>query len=244
MFAVYSSFLQRGYDQLIHDIAIQNLPAIICVDRAGVVGNDGETHQGLFDLVYLSEIPNFIVMAPKNFKELENMLEFAIKLKKPVAIRYPRGGQGNIKFDKCDKISLGKAEIIKEGKDLSIIAIGKMVERAVEVSQILEKDNIEAEIINARFLKPLDKETILKSVEKTKKVITIEDGLLKGGLGTAVIEAVNSSDIKDAKVTTFGYDDCFVKHGSVAEIEKKYKMDAESIAEKIWDSNSLVKLYK
>lgn len=229
VFAVYSSFLQRSYDQLIHDIAIQNLPVTICIDRAGIVGNDGETHQGLFDLAFLSEIPNFTIMAPKNFKELDKMLEFSINLNKPVAIRYPRGGEGNIKFDKCEDINLGKAEIIKEGKDLSIIAIGKMVERAVEVSQLLEKENVDTEIINVRFLKPLDKETILNSARKTKKIITIEDGLLKGGLGTAVIETINSSNIKDVKVKTFGYDDCFVKHGSVEELEKEYKLDAKSI---------------
>ena len=182
VFAVYSSFLQRGYDQLIHDIAIQNLPVTICIDRAGIVGADGETHQGLFDLAYLSHIPNFVIMAPKNFEELKNMLEYAINLKKPVAIRYPRGGEGKIKFDNCKKIELGKAEIIKEGTDITIIAIGKMVQRAMEVAQLLKNENINVEIINARFLKPLDKNTILKSIEKTKKVITIEDGILKGGL--------------------------------------------------------------
>ncbi len=172
-------------------------------------------------------------MAPKNFEELDKMIEFSINLNKPVAIRYPRGGEGKIKFDKCEDINLGKAEIIKEGKDLSLIAIGKMVERAVEVSHILEKNNIDAEIINVRFLKPLDKEVILNSARKTKKVITIEDGLLKGGLGTAVIEAINSSDIKDVKVKTFGYDDCFVKHGNVEELEKEYNLDAESIVNNI-----------
>lgn len=179
VFAVYSSFLQRGYDQLIHDIAIQNLPVTIAIDRAGIVGNDGETHQGLFDLAFLSEIPNFIIMAPKNFEEFDKMLEFAINLNKPVAVRYPRGGEGAIKFDKCDDIDLGNAEIIKEGKDLTIVAIGKMVERAVEVSNLLVKNSINAEIINARFLKPLDKETILTSVRKTKRVITIEDRNIK-----------------------------------------------------------------
>lgn len=161
------------------------------------------------------------------------MLEFAINLKRPVAIRYPRGGEGINKFDKYEDINLGKAEIIREGKDLTIIAIGKMVERAVEVSQILEKGNIDAEIINARFLKPLDKETILESVKKTKKVITIEDGILKGGLGTAVIETINNSDIKDVKIKTFGYDDCFIKHGSIEEIEKANGLDSESIVKNI-----------
>lgn len=161
---------------------MENLPVTIAIDRAGLVGADGETHQGLFDLAFLSTIPNFIIMAPKNFEEFEKMLEFGINLNKPVAIRYPRGGEGKIEFKECNDVELGKAEIVKKGTDITIVAIGKMVERAFEVSELLQKENIDAEIINARFLKPLDKETILKSVEKTKKVITIEDGVLKGGL--------------------------------------------------------------
>lgn len=182
VFAVYSSFLQRSYDQLIHDIALEQIPVTICVDRAGIVGADGETHQGIFDLCFLNSIPNLVVMAPKDFKELEQMLEFAVNLNKPVIIRYPRGGEGKITFEKHSNIEFGKAEVIKEGKDLTIVAIGKMVERAQEVAKMLEKESLDAEIINARFLKPLDKETILKSVEKTKNVVTIEDGLIEGGL--------------------------------------------------------------
>ena len=142
----------------------------------------GETHQGLFDLSFLNTIPNFVVMAPKDFKELQQMLEFSVNLNRPTAIRYPRGGEGKIKFNKCEEIILGKAEIIKEGADLTIIAIGKMVERAMEVAKLLEKENIEAEVINARFLKPFDSETLIKSALKTKKVFTLEDGILKGGL--------------------------------------------------------------
>lgn len=182
VFAVYSSFLQRSYDQLIHDIALENLPVTIAIDRAGIVGADGETHQGLFDLSFLSSIPNLVIMAPKNFEEFEKMIEFGIDLNKPVAIRYPRGGEGKIKFKESEKLELGKAEILKEGTDITIVSIGKMVGRAFEVSELLQKENIDAEIINARFLKPLDKETIIKSAEKTKKLITIEDGSLKGGL--------------------------------------------------------------
>jgi len=161
---------------------MENLPVAIAIDRAGIVGADGETHQGLFDLAYLSSIPNFVIMAPKNFEEFEKMLEFGINLNKPVAIRYPRGGEGKIKFKECNDIELGKAEIVKKGTNITIVAIGKMVERAFEVAEFLQKENIDVEIINARFLKPLDKETILKSIEKTKAVITLEDGILKGGL--------------------------------------------------------------
>ena len=170
VFAVYSSFLQRGYDQLIHDIAIQKIPAIFCLDRAGIVGADGETHQGIFDLSYLSTIPNINIMAPKNFMELEKMMEFATKLNEPVAIRYPRGND-EASDAAVEEIALGKAEVIKEGKDISIIAIGKMVKRAEEVAALLSKEKIDAEIINVRFLKPLDVDAILKSVRKTKKAL-------------------------------------------------------------------------
>lgn len=179
---IYSSFYQRGYDQVIHDICIQNLGVVMCVDRAGIVGNDGETHQGIFDLSFFSIIPNIVIMAPKDFKELENMLEYAISLNKPVVIRYPRGGEGKTKFEKYEDINIGKAEILKEGEDISIIAIGKMVDTACEVSNILEREGTRAEVINARFLKPIDKEKIISSITKTKRVITIEDNIIKGGL--------------------------------------------------------------
>ena len=168
-------------------------------------------------------------MAPKNFEELEKMLEFSVNLNKPTVIRYPRGGEGKIKFETCEDINFGKAELIKEGTDLTIVAIGKMVGKAMELAENLEKDKISVEVINARFLKPLDKKTILESIEKTKNVITIEDGLLKGGLGAAVIEAINNSNIENIKVKTFGYDDCFVKHGKVEELEEKYKLNIDEI---------------
>lgn len=230
---IYSSFYQRAYDQVIHDICIQNLGVVMCVDRAGVVGNDGETHQGVLDLSFFSIIPNITIMAPKDFKELENMLEYAVKANKPVVIRYPRGGEGSIKFDKYDEIKGEKSEILKEGKDITIIAIGKMVQRAFEVSEILEKEGQTVEIINARFLKPVDKKTILKSIKKTKKVITIEDNIVKGGLGSQLENIISEENLQKIKLKKFGYPDEFIRHGSVGEIEKKYKLDAESIAKDI-----------
>ncbi len=231
---LYSSFLQRAYDQLVHDVALQNIPVTICIDRAGIVGNDGETHHGIFDMSFSSAIPNLTIMAPKDFKELEEMLEFGINFNGPVLIRYPRGGEGkNVVEKREEKIELGKAELLKEGKDISIIAIGKMVDRAIEVSNILKEKNIDAEIINVRFLKPLDKEKILKSIEKTKKVVTIEDGLLNGGLYTNILDLVNRSNLENVKIMPFGYDDCFVTHGSVNELEKEKGMNADSIVEKI-----------
>ena len=238
---IYSSFLQRGYDQIVHDIALSNIPVTVCIDRAGIVGNDGETHQGLLDLSFLSSIPNVVVMAPKNFEELEKMLEFGLNLNKPVFIRYPRGGEESTKIDKEEKIELGKAEKLSEGNDYTIVAIGKMVQRAYEISSILKKEGIGVGVINARFLKPLDKKTILKSIEKTGQVITLEDNLLKGGLGSAVIESVNNSRLKNIKVQTFGYNDIFVEHGKVKEVEEKYGLTAGKISEnvftftEIWD---------
>ena len=227
---IYSSFFQRAFDQVIHDICIQNLPVIMCADRAGVVGRDGETHQGLFDMAFFSMIPNITIMAPKNFQELEKMLEFAVELNSPVVIRYPRGGESKVKFDVCDDIKLGRAEILKEGEDLTIIAIGKMVSRAMEVSELLGEQNINCEVINARFLKPLDSYTIESSIRKTKKVITIEDGILHGGLGTSVLELINECRIDGVHVKTYGYDDTFVQHGSVEELETQNGLDAKSIA--------------
>ena len=231
---LYSSFLQRGYDQLVHDIALQNIPVTICIDRAGIVGNDGETHHGIFDMSFASAIPNLNILAPKDFKELEDMLEFAVNYNGPVLIRYPRGGEGLNKIEKEKQdIELGKAEVLKQGKDISLIAIGKMVDRAVEVSDILEEKGIDAEIVNVRFLKPIDKDCILNSIEKTGKAVTMEDGILNGGLYTAVLEAVNKSNLENIKIIPVGYDDTFITHGSTAELEEKMRTDAKSIAQTI-----------
>ena len=235
---IYSSFLQRGYDQIVHDICMQNLPVVICVDRAGIVGSDGETHQGLLDLCFLNSIPNITIMAPKNFLELEKMLEYAIKSNKPIAIRYPRGGEegenskDGLEYGSINKISRGKAEVLLEGEDITIISIGKMTEYAYKVACDLKKENINVEVINIRFLKPLDKEKVLKSAIKTKKVITIEDGYLIGGLASSINDILIKQDEK-IKILNMGYPDKFIKQGSVKEIEKKYKMDKDSIKENI-----------
>lgn len=230
---IYSTFYQRAYDQVIHDIALQNLPVVLCVDRAGIVGNDGETHQGIYDLSFFSIVPNLQILAPKDFEELEQMLEYAACLNAPVVIRYPRGNESKEKFKTHEKIQKGRAEIIKKGRDVSIIAIGKMVSRAVEVSKILEKNEIEVEVINARFLKPLDNETIKESINKTKNVITIEDNIIEGGLATKVIELIQNESLQDINVKAIGYPDKFIKHGTTEELEKIYGLDAENIANDI-----------
>ena len=232
VFAVYSSFLQRGYDQLVHDIAIQKLPVVIAIDRAGIVGQDGETHHGLLDLAFASSIPNLSIMAPKDFEELENMLEFAVNFDGPILIRYPRGGETKTFHGKLP-IKYGISELLKKGKDITIIGIGKTVSKAGEITKLLKEDGIDAEIINARFLKPLDEKFILKSAKKTKIIATIEDGFVRGGLGSCVIDAINRSNLKNIKVLTFGYPDTFIEHGKTEELEAKYKQDARSIAKNI-----------
>lgn len=236
---IYSSFYQRAYDQVIHDVCIQKLPVVMCVDRAGVVGNDGETHQGIFDMSFFSIVPNLTIVAPKDFKELEQMLEFAVSLNKPTVIRYPRGGEGKIKFNEHPKIQYGKCEIVQKGRNLTIVAIGKMVERAMEVNNILKNESINAEIINVRFLKPLDEKKIVASIKKTKRVITIEDGVLRAGLATSIAELLVKNNLSNIDFRCYGYNDKFVKHGSVEELERLNNLDAESIVKDLVKENKM-----
>lgn len=228
---LYSSFLQRAYDQVIHDVCIQNLPVTICIDRAGIVGNDGETHQGLFDLCFLDSIPNINILAPKDFKELETMLEFCVNSDKPMAIRYPRGSEDDYNFGKHETIELGKAEVLREGKDITIIAFGKTVAKAMKIADLFDEKGVSIEVINLRFLKPLDKRTIIKSVLKTQNVITIEDGYVTSGMGSTILNLLNDQQVKNIKIKNLGYPDKFIKHGNVEEIEKKYKLDLDGIEE-------------
>lgn len=231
---IYASFYQRAYDQVIHDVAMQNLPVIMCADRAGIVGADGETHQGTLDMAFFRLVPNLTIMAPKDFKEFEDMLEFAVKLKKPVVIRYPRGGEDTeIEFKKHENVELGRAEILQQiekpqlGDDshqtVTIVAIGKMVAKAMKrAHKIKQESGIDAEIINARFLKPIDTSTILKSIKKTKNVITIEDGTEINGLATAVKELIVDNNLQNIKFKCYAYPDKFIQHGTVDELENLY----------------------
>ena len=256
--AVYSTFLQRAYDQIIHDFALQNLHVIFAIDRAGIVGSDGETHHGLFDLAYLSNIPNLTLLAPKDSNEFEDMMKFAFKWTGPIAIRYPRGsyqndvnlsdnknfdsnGSRNIvlgeskssTFSKAkNPIVYGKAEILKVGTDITILGYGKTVSRALEVANILKKKKISAEVINVRFLRPIDKDTILTSIYKTKRVVTIEDAYIDGGLATKIKDILFNQ--KNVSSLFFGYPNEFIKHGSIEELEAIYKLDKFSISKKIF----------
>lgn len=226
---IYSSFYQRAYDQVIHDVCMQNLPVIMCVDRSGIVGADGETHQGIFDMSFFKIVPNISIMSPKNFKELQDMMEFAVDLKRPVVIRYPRGTEGNEKFENQEKIILGEPEILKDGNDVTIIAIGNQVDKAIKISKELKKQNIMVEVINTRFLKPLNEEKIIKSISKTRFVVTIEDSTIIGGLSSTVNEMIIKNKLENIKLKNFAYPDVFVEHGKVEEIEEKYGLDEISI---------------
>ena len=220
---IYSSFYQRAYDQVIHDICIESLPVVMCVDRAGIVGQDGETHQGLLDLAFFNIVPNLTIMAPKDFKELEDMLEYAITLNSPVVIRYPRGGENEkVKFEKHEEIKQGKAETIKEGRDISIIGVGKMVAKGMEMAEKLEKQGKSVELINARFLKPFDEEKIIQTITKTKNVITIEDGSVVGGLATKIKEVIAENKLENVELKCYAYPDKFIEAGNVSELEEKY----------------------
>ncbi len=232
---IYSSFYQRAYDQVIHDIAMQNLPVVMCVDRAGIVGADGETHQGTLDLAFFRLVPNLVIMAPKNFKELEDMLEFAVKIKRPVVIRYPRGTEEkdiSYKNNKA-KVEIAKAEVLKSGNDITIVAIGKMVARAMRVAEQLEEKKKSVEVINARFLKPLDETTILKSIQKTKNVITIEDGTIINGLATTIKELIVDKNVRGVRVKSYAYPDEFIQHGTVSELENLYNISTNKIVNEI-----------
>ncbi|MBP1927230.1 1-deoxy-D-xylulose-5-phosphate synthase [Sedimentibacter acidaminivorans] len=224
---LYSSFLQRAYDQVIHDVAMQNLHVVFAIDRAGIVGNDGETHQGVFDSAFLCQIPNIAVMVPTDYRELENMLEYAIKLHNgPICIRYPRGSFKS-EIDSSDTmVQLGRGTIVKEGSDLTIIASGKMVKIAIDVRDILKDKSIDSEIINLRFLKPLDEELILKSALKTKKVVIIDETVKDGSVALR-IDALFPNNIQVLFKTL---PDKFIKQGSIDELLKENDLNAESIA--------------
>jgi len=226
---LYSTFLQRAYDELVHDICMQNLNVTIGIDRAGLVGADGPTHHGVFDLSYLTHIPNLTIIAPSSFEQLEKALDFANTFTSPLAIRYPRGVDGDYKND--ETLKLGKSKIVKKGEDLCIIGVGKMLNTALEVNNLL-KDKYDIEIIDAIFVKPLDKNTILKSIKKAKKVCIIEDNQMIGGFGSLILNLISENNL-EIKTKIFAYDDIFIEHGDTKLLEEKLKMDAKSIAKTI-----------
>ena len=228
--ALYSTFLQRAYDQVIHDLCIQNLPVSIAIDRAGIVGNDGETHQGVFDYSFLRAIPNITVMAPKDENELQHMLYTSVNHPYPTAVRYPRGEGLGVKLDQnLSSLEIARGEVIKEGEDLLLLAIGSMVKPAEEAAKELEKQGVSASVINSRFVKPLDENLITQYISKNKNVITIEEQALMGGFGSAVLEFLNESDLHDYNLKRMGIPDNFVLHGGQEEMKAKYGLNKKGI---------------
>lgn len=231
-FAVYSSFLQRGYDQIIHDISITKKNVTFLIDRAGLVGNDGETHHGVFDLSYLNIVPNITVMAPKDSKELDLMMDLSAQINGPVAIRYPRGNTYNINKGSYDEIKLGTYEVLEQGSDVLVLAIGNMVKKALSVRDILLKENINPTIVNARFLKPMDEELLSELLKTHSKVVTIEDNIVSGGFGSRINKFIIDNNY-NVKIENIGIPDKFVEHGSVDELCATIGMSDEQIADRI-----------
>ena len=237
--SIYSSFFQRAYDQLIHDVCMQNLHVVMCLDRSGIVGSDGETHQGIFDLAFLRPVPNLKILAPKDFKELEVMLEYAVSYyDAPIIIRYPRGSEAKDYFKDDHEYYLkllmdNKAETIQKGTDFTIVSIGKMAHNALEAIRLLNKEGLNGTLINAMALKPLDLSTIIKESSLSKKIITIEDGVIEGGLYSELLDRLNDEGLNDYQILGLAYPDDFIKQGTVDEIEAKYQLDPKGIAAKI-----------
>lgn len=235
--AIYSTFLQRAYDQIIHDIALQKLPVVFAIDRAGVVGADGETHHGVFDLSFLSHIPNMVIMAPKNYYELNEMLKLSVDYTDgPVAVRYPRGIEDTIAEIEDTSIEFGKAETLLEGEDILVIGVGRMAKVAYEVSRELQSVGISAGAVNARFIKPFDHELIIEAVEGNKKIVIIEDNARRGGFGNNILDFLNSKEINYQDIKIFAYPDEFITHGSVQELHKTYGLDKDSIFSEIYSN--------
>jgi 1-deoxy-D-xylulose-5-phosphate synthase len=228
--AIYSTFLQRAYDQILHDVCLQKLPVVFALDRGGIVGEDGPTHHGLFDLCYLRHIPNMIVMAPMDENELQHMLKTALECGLPASLRYPRGKGYGVSLDtEIRSLPLGKAEVLQEGGDLAILGIGSTVYPAWEAARRLKESGIGVTVVNSRFVKPLDKELICSLAERIKNIITVEENVLQGGFGSAVLELLAEENISGVRVKRLGIDDRFVEHGSVGRLRKEYGIDAEGI---------------
>jgi len=229
--AIYSSFVQRGYDQVFHDICLQNLPVTIAMDRAGLVGDDGPTHHGVFDISYLRHLPGLTMMAPKDENELRHMLKTAIYSGRPMALRYPRGSGFGVEMDvEVKELEIGRGEQLLDGSDLCIIAIGSTVYPALEAAETLGRKGISAGVVNARFIKPLDAELIRAVATKTGRLLTVEENALQGGFGSAVLELLYDSGLQHVKIKRLGIPDRYIEQGSQAQLRNDVGIDAQGIA--------------
>ena len=227
--AIYSTFLQRAFDQILHDVCLQSLPVVFAIDRAGVVGEDGPTHHGVFDLAYLRMMPGLTIMVPKDENELRQMLLLALKMDKPVAIRYPRGQGTGGSLSTVQAFKSGEAEVLREGDDAAILALGPMVHKAMTAADLLKNIGIHCAVINARFVKPLDQQTILDWARRVPHLITVEDHVLTGGFGSAVLELLAEAGIQHVQITRLGYPDQFIETATIPELHELYGLTAEGI---------------
>ncbi len=232
--AIYSTFLQRAYDMIVHDVAIQRLPVIFALDRAGIVGDDGPTHQGVFDLTYMRHVPNMVVMAPKDEDELQDMLWTAVAYEKgPISVRYPRGtAVGVPRKSEPEILPIGKAEVLRTGKDVAVVAIGSMVYPALDAADLLDQQGVSAEVVNARFAKPLDEELLLDLAERFKVIVTVEENALQGGFGSAVAEFYVDHGFTGLRLVRLGVPDVFVEQGERKLLLHKLGLDGEGIAKR------------
>jgi 1-deoxy-D-xylulose-5-phosphate synthase len=235
--AIYSTFLQRAFDQVVHDCAIQNLHVVFVLDRGGLVGADGATHHGALDLSYLRCVQGMVVMAPKDEQELRDMLYTAVEYKEgPIALRYPRGNAVGVATRKeFRKLEIGRAETLRRGRDVALLGIGNMVLHALEAAEILAKEGIEAEVVNMRFVKPIDIEVVKSVASRVGCILTVEDNVVQGGFGSAVLESLAGLGVGNVTVRLHGLPDEFVQQGSPAELYRMYKLDAVGIAEVVRD---------
>ncbi|MBY0754824.1 1-deoxy-D-xylulose-5-phosphate synthase [Clostridium sardiniense] len=234
VFAVYSTFLQRAFDQVLHDVCIQNLPVVFAIDRAGLVGEDGETHQGIFDISYLSIIPNITIVTPKCLDEVEPLLAWALKQERPIAIRYPRGGDIIPELKALEKIEFAKWEVLDEGKDskCAIISTGRMTQHSILAKEILNKEGIYPKLINATFIKPLDEGIIKKLSNEGYDIITVEDNVIKGGLGSNILLSLNNYGFKGT-FKALGYNDEFVEQGDTTILYSEWNLDPKGIRDEV-----------
>ena len=232
--AIYSTFLQRAYDQVVHDICLMDLPVTFAIDRAGIVGADGPTHHGLYDVAYLRALPNMVVMAPKDENELQHMLYTAINTPHPTALRYPRGsGYGVPLDDQFEMLEIGKAEMLQQGRDCCILALGNMVIPALKAAQQLANEGISTSVVNARFVKPLDEALIASLASEMPTLVTIEEAALMGGFGSAVIELLEARGLRDCKVLRIGVPDRIIPHGNPKLLHAKYGLDSDGIYQRV-----------
>ena len=230
--AIYSTFLQRAYDQILHDVCLDRHHVVFAIDRGGIVGNDGPTHHGLFDLAYLRSLPNMVVMAPKDENEMRHMMVTALQHDGPIAFRYPRGqANGSVLDESIRPLPIGKAEVITDGNDLLILAIGKTVQDAIEARKTLFEEDIAATVVNCRFVKPLDAELIGSLAQKIPAVITVEENIRQGGFGSAVLECLNDLDVTGFALKRIGIPDTFVEHGSQSQLRSQYGINAATIVQ-------------